>query len=122
MKIVTDTDKQDQLVRVSGVMDALGVYETGDVLQSAACEGQGDLKLDLRNVTFVDTSGLGLLVAIFKRLRAEGRNLVIQNPKGQPLELFKSLKLCSVFHIWDMTASPQAEQRKSEWIVDQEAA
>ena len=122
MKIVIDTEKQDKLVSVSGVMDALGVYEMGDVLQSAATEGQGDLELDLSNVTFVDTSGLGLLVAIFKRLRAEGRNLVIQNANGQPLDLFKSLKLCNVFHIWDTTASPQAKQRKYEWIVDQEAA
>ena len=59
-----------------------------------ACE---DVVLDLSKVEFVDSSGLGILVFLHKRLVSGGHSLKIVGLKGQPLQLFTNLHLLPVF-------------------------
>jgi anti-anti-sigma factor len=58
--------------------------------------GQGDpekappvLILDLSGVTFCDSSGLRVLIVMWKRLRATGRRLVLAAPSGQVRRLLQ---------------------------------
>jgi anti-sigma B factor antagonist len=45
----------------------------------------------------VDSSGLGILVFLHKRLVSNGHKLKIMGLKGQPLQLFTNLHLLPVF-------------------------
>jgi len=56
-----------------------------------------DVVLDLSKVAFVDSSGLGALVFLHKRLVSKGLKLKIVGLKGQPLQLFTNLHLVPVF-------------------------
>ena len=60
-------------------------------------EAPGDVMLDLSRVTYVDSSGVGALVTLHKRLIARGHRLKISGLRGQPLQLFVNLKLIPVF-------------------------
>lgn len=60
-------------------------------------EADEDVVLDLSKVQFIDSSGLGILVFLHKRLAAKGHKLKIVGLKGQPLQLFTNLHLVPVF-------------------------
>ena len=53
--------------------------------------------LDLSRVTFVDSTGIGALVALHRRLVARGHKLKVFGLRGQPLQLFMNLKLIPLF-------------------------
>lgn len=88
------SSNHDVIVALSGEFDAHGCQEIRDELESAAkqCRG-GTLYLDLADVNFLDSSGVGAVVFLFKRVRAVGGSLHILNVRGQPLELMSLLRV-----------------------------
>ena len=60
-------------------------------------EAAGDVVLDLSKVRFIDSSGLGALVFLHKRLVSKGHKLKIVGLKGQPLQLLTNLHLVPIF-------------------------
>lgn len=59
-------------------------------------QGVTDLRIDLSELTYIDSSGLGTLVTINKRTK--GR-VILTGAQGLPLELLKRTRLDKVFHI-----------------------
>ncbi len=47
-----------------------------------------DLVLDLKNLSFMDSSGLGMLLGRYKTLKAAGHNLYVKNPNRQIEKVF----------------------------------
>src|SRR5690349_6144025 len=61
-------------------LDEANVQDIGNQLFGlSAREGRGALYVDLANVTFLTASGLGVLVALHRQLRAAGRRIVVFN-------------------------------------------
>ncbi|MGO0062497.1 STAS domain-containing protein [Brevibacillus fluminis] len=60
-------------------------------------DGHKNLRIDMSNVTFIDSSGLGVLVAIQKRAIQNGGAVTIIGLKGSVLELFELTRLNKVF-------------------------
>jgi len=56
-----------------------------------------DVVLDFSKVGFIDSSGLGALVFLHKRLVSKGHKLKIVGLKGQPLQLLTNLHLVPIF-------------------------
>ena len=56
-----------------------------------------DVILDFSKVEFVDSSGLGALVFLHKRLVSKGHKLRVVGLRGQPLQLFANLHLVPLF-------------------------
>ena len=56
-----------------------------------------DVVLDFSKVEFVDSSGLGALVFLHKRLVSKGHKLRVVGLRGQPLQLFANLHLVPLF-------------------------
>ena len=69
----------------------------------ALAQGAEDVELDLSKVSFIDSSGIGGIVFLYKRLVAAGRRLTVRGLGGQPLQMFKYLR------ITDMLAPGAAE-------------
>ncbi len=88
-----DHDGDQVTVTLKGKLDgstALGLRD--DLLAVAA--GSGDVRIDLRRVSFIDGSGVAALAFLFKRLAAAGRRLTVQ-AVGQPLALLRELGLAA---------------------------
>ena len=64
---------------------------------NSLAEAAEDVMLDLSRVTFVDSTGIGALVALHRRLVARGHKLKVFGLRGQPLQLFMNLKLIPLF-------------------------
>jgi anti-anti-sigma factor len=52
-----------------------------------------DLVLDLKDVQFIDSSGIGGIVFLYKRIVASGHKLSVINANNQPLQLLTHLRL-----------------------------
>lgn len=62
-------------------------------------EGQKDFVLNFGKCKFIDSTGLGVLVAIYKRCTEKGGSLKIKSLNDQVLKLFKLTRLDRVFDI-----------------------
>ena len=60
-------------------------------------QAEEDVVLDFSKVEFVDSSGLGALVFLHKRLVSKGHKLRVVGLRGQPLQLFTNLHLVPLF-------------------------
>ncbi len=62
-------------------------------------QGVIELRMDLSKLTYIDSSGLGTLVTINKRIKEKNGRLVLTGAQGLPLELIKRTRLDKVFTI-----------------------
>jgi anti-anti-sigma factor len=73
-------------------MDATRVEAMREVFERLSTSDD-DVTIDIARVRFIDSSGVGAIVFLFKRLKMRGRNLMIANAQGQPQRLFIQLRL-----------------------------
>jgi anti-anti-sigma factor len=76
-EISTDAGPRACIVRLSGDVDMAVVPALRDALDEALIGGCNNVVLDLSDVTYADSSALGLLVWLDHRLRPEGGRLVL---------------------------------------------
>jgi anti-sigma B factor antagonist len=62
-------------------------------------QGVTDLRMDLSGLSYIDSSGLGTLVTINKRVKEKNGKLVLTGAQGLPLDLIKRTRLDKVFNI-----------------------
>jgi len=80
---------------LSGDFDAMAINSSDcrDQLDSIADAAMGDVYIDLSQVGFLDSSGIGAMVFLYKRLNSNGLSLEIINPVGQPRQLLEMLRI-----------------------------
>lgn len=79
-------------------VDASVAIEFKESVRSAAQEGGGAVILDLSNVTFLDSSGLGAVVAIMKLL-GKDRSLELAGLTPPVAKVFRLTRMDSIFTI-----------------------
>ena len=62
-------------------------------------EGHRELILNLANVPYIDSFGLGQLIAIWTSIRAQGGHMVLLRPTDHVQQLLRITKLNTVFEI-----------------------
>ena len=62
----------------------------------------------------VDSSGVGALVSLYKRVRGQGGEVVVIGLRDQPLAIFRLLRLDRVMVGADLPAPSASAQRNSE--------
>ena len=56
--------------------------------------------LDMTTVALIDSSGVGLAVALFKKMRALGGTVRVAGASRQPLEIFRVMQLDRVLPLF----------------------
>jgi anti-sigma B factor antagonist len=69
-------------------------------LQDLVQSGQTKLILDLSEVAFIDSAGLGELIAFKKRTKEAGGDIKLLKPTRRVFELLDILRLTSVFEVY----------------------
>jgi anti-sigma B factor antagonist len=77
MEISTATTGAAEVIRCEGRLNMVAVPRLRAAIESAVEQGQPRLVVDLSATTFIDSSGLGALVAGLKRARQAGGDLRI---------------------------------------------
>ena len=71
-----------QLFRLAGLLDAFSEPTFRKVLDKCVEEGPFNIILDLSQIDFIDSSGIGALVQIAKKIQGSGGSLqLITNPR-----------------------------------------
>ncbi|MDS4026209.1 MAG: STAS domain-containing protein [Candidatus Contendobacter sp.] len=74
-------------------------------------QGNGKLILDLAQVSFMDSSGLSVLVSAFKAARAKGGDVALLHLNSTVRSLIELTRLQQVFPIFDDEATALARLR-----------
>ena len=78
----TTDESFGRLASLTGDIDLSTVEDAGERLREAIAGSEGTLAVDLREVTFLDSSGLRLLLQLNQELAESGRRLVVvQGPR-----------------------------------------
>jgi len=85
-------------VFIEGVLDAVTVTEVKSALEAVVAD-QTRIVIDLSRLRLIDSCGVGALVALYKRARANNCSFVVTGATQQPLAILKLLNLDRVFTI-----------------------
>lgn len=101
MYIQTSNKTADTLeVCISGEMDAANCAkhkdDFNDIIDGITVDR---VEMNLEGISFLDSSGIGIIVFMFKRLKAQGREMVITRVCGQPMELMQLLRIDSAIDV-----------------------
>jgi anti-sigma B factor antagonist len=88
-------------VAVSGEVDVATAPLLRAGLHSVVDEGAGRLRIDLTEVTFIDSAGLGVLIGILKRLRENGGTVELAQLQPGPRKVVEITGLDDLFVIVD---------------------
>lgn len=92
MTILNYRCNEDQVVTLDGDFDVNSVNDAKPVFEDLAVNGS-DVVVDLSGVRFIDSSGIGAIVFLYKRLVAQQHCMVLIGVTGQPQELLEILKI-----------------------------
>lgn len=90
-------DGDDSTLTIDGTLDAVTAPELRPVLDALVAENRKKIVVDLASLRLIDSSGVGVLVSLFKRVRAYGGEVNLVGLRDQPLAIFKLLRLDRVF-------------------------
>jgi anti-anti-sigma factor len=72
-----------------------------DTINGLVADGRVKLVLDMKEVTRLDSAGIGMLVSKFLTARRNGGSLKILNPTARTDHLMEITKLTTIFEIFD---------------------
>lgn len=74
-------------------LDAITVPEARPLIDQLLDQGALKVVFDISGVKTIDSSGVAIIVSLFKRLRAIGGSVRVAGVQGQPKEIFHFLRL-----------------------------
>jgi anti-sigma B factor antagonist len=86
-------------LKVQGELDALTAADLRPELDAVIAENPRSVTVDLSGLRLIDSSGVGALVSLYKRIRANGGQVQFVGVSDQPLVIFKLLRLDVVFKL-----------------------
>lgn len=98
MTLTVHTDAEDVAVVVNGELDLFTAPELNAALHATGA-GREELVLDLRGLTFIDSSGMAVLVAQRRAMRALGTRLRVVGPSGPALRAFELAGLADALQL-----------------------
>jgi len=91
-------ENETAVLSLRGELDALSCPELRPVLDSLAEDGRR-VTVDLSELRLIDSSGVGAMVSLYKRVRANGGEVRFVGVTAQPLVIFKLLRLDRAFEL-----------------------
>jgi anti-sigma B factor antagonist len=101
-----EAEGQPAVVTLEGEIDLASVPQVEARIAAAERNGRGPLVIDLRNVTFMDSSGLRLLLAAHRRAEESGRDFALVRGSEAVDRLLKVTGLSSRMRLLDDLPRP----------------
>ncbi|MGL4753341.1 MAG: STAS domain-containing protein [Aeromonadaceae bacterium] len=92
MNITLDTIQNAKIIILDGELDADACEALTPLVESLP-DDASEVVLDLTDVPFVDSSGIGLLIFLFRRLHHHHVPLSLVCPQGQPMSMLRVLRI-----------------------------
>jgi anti-sigma B factor antagonist len=110
MKVNIRTEGDVKVIDLNGkITIGEGDVILREAVDSVLQDGSKNVLLNLAKVSYMDSAGIGELVACYKRAREKGGELKLLNPSGKVFDLLQLTKLEEIFE----THRDEAEAVKS---------
>ncbi|MGN1401907.1 MAG: anti-sigma factor antagonist [Bacillus sp. (in: firmicutes)] len=105
MNLKIDMKQEESTVQVfiSGEIDAYTAPKIRETLFPVAEKEAVDFIIDLSDVSYMDSTGLGVFVGLFKNVRANERDFKIVGLSDRLKRLFEITGLADIIHITSET-------------------
>ena len=97
MKCTRADTTNDLRLQIDGALDALTARDIRPIFDQVVADKPRLVTVDLEGLTLIDSSGVGAIVSLFKRVKADGGQVVVVRAHDQPLAVLKLLKLDRIF-------------------------
>lgn len=98
------------VVTAAGEIDASTADTVAGAVNSTLGDGFKQVLLDFAQVTFIDSTGLGMLVKSHRAAEAAGARFAVVHPTPQTRKLIRVLGLDALLHIYDTPEQALADQ------------
>jgi anti-sigma B factor antagonist len=88
---------EETILRIEGALDAVSTPEIRPMIDALVAEQRPAVTVDLSSLRLIDSSGVGAIVSLYKRMRAQGGQVTVKGLRDQPLAIFRLLRLDRVF-------------------------
>ena len=86
-------------VSVDGELDVSTAEELKKYLHKLVDEKNIDMRLNVENLDYIDSTGLGVMIGILKRLKIESKEVYIEKPKNNVRKIFSITGLDKIFKL-----------------------
>lgn len=97
MRYVRKDNGDETTLRIEGTLDAISAPELRAEVERIVQEVRPVVRVDLGALRLIDSSGVGVVVWLYKRVRAQGGQVTIEGLRDQPRAVFRLLRLDRVF-------------------------
>lgn len=87
------------LIEVKGDLDIYSEDEFRSFIEKEIEGADKDMVIDIKDLDYLDSTGLGLFMKIYKISKEKDKTVSIINPKENILKLFKITDLTDVFNM-----------------------
>lgn len=84
---------------ITGSLDAISTPELRASIEALVAERRTAVRVDAAGLRLIDSSGVGALVSLYKRIKAQGGKVTVTGLRDQPLAIFKLLRMDKVFNL-----------------------
>lgn len=95
--VMAGSEDSGKVISLKGEIDIYSAPDFKDNLFQAIGDCREDIILDCSELSYIDSMGLGIMVAALKHVRQNDRNVRIRSPKANVKKLFKITGLDKVF-------------------------
>jgi anti-sigma B factor antagonist len=99
LTISTEITGNDARVLVNGEVDVSNASDLRTVLDEMIEAAYATIDVDMAQVPYIDSTGIGVLVGAAHRAAEEGGNLLITGPQPNVLRVLTLLGVGSEFHV-----------------------
>ena len=83
--------RDPHVIAPTGELDITASQELAPELDRLAAQDEGELLIDLSDVSFVDSTGLGAILLAHRRLSQQGRTMAVVAPQGSAAAVLLNL-------------------------------
>lgn len=102
-----------EILRLEGYVDAHTFTDFEEELTKLVEGGHYNLLLDLEKLTYINSTGLGLLMATFRQVRQHGGDLVIAKMSDKITNIFNLLGFSRLIHTY-----PTEEEAMQKFVPE----
>lgn len=99
MDIVINESDSSVQVTVSGDIEMMTIKDFKERLFEIGQDIDKNVELDLSNVDYIDSSGVGVLISLMKLQKKKGKTLAINKASSQVLNVLQLSSLSDVFDL-----------------------
>ncbi|MFV8753059.1 STAS domain-containing protein [Nannocystaceae bacterium ST9] len=97
---IARTDDGDlTTLSIKGQLDVATAPEAHATVDAIVQDQRKHVTVDLAGLDMIDSSGVAVIVGLYKRVRAEGGEVEVVGVRDQPEAIFKLLRLDKVFQV-----------------------